>query len=82
MPNDVDSWLEWGKHILKELERLNKEQINTRDQLNDLKIEIKSVVSKISTIGAVAGGSIPIVVFAATILISPVFKICSGKHSH
>ena len=55
MDENRNGWPEWGKHVLKELERLNDCYDNQMKQMQVIQIDIAMLKVKSALLGAVAG---------------------------
>jgi len=70
---DTNSWREWSKFILKELERLNHQYEALDEKLNKLHVDLVTLKAKASIWGAIAGLIPGAIFFIIQIL---------NKHSH
>jgi len=61
---ELDTWNEWSRHVLKELERLNASTGDIYEKVNQVRIEIAMLKVKAGIWGAI-GGAIPVVVALA-----------------
>jgi hypothetical protein len=60
MPDKVtspqgDTWTEWSKYVLKELERNNDSIDSLRKDIQELKVDMATLKTKIYIIGAILG---------------------------
>lgn len=58
---DNNSWTEWSKYVLKELERLNEAMEKMGEevrQLNNEMLVLKTKIAVIATLASFAGGAI------------------------
>jgi hypothetical protein len=62
--DQVDTWSVWSKHVLIELERLNKGQSELQKCLNEVKMEVNMLKVKAGVWGAISG-AIPIIILLA-----------------
>lgn len=60
-PNSENGWLQWGKHVLEELKRLNTCYDNLLKENGKMRVEIAKLKVK-SGIWGLAGGSIPVAI--------------------
>lgn len=60
-PNGQNGWTEWGKYVLKELERLNACYASLDEKVDKTNIEIAKLKIKSGVWGAIAG-LIPVVI--------------------
>ena len=52
---DVNSWGEWSKHVLKELERLDADIQELQGGINLLRVDIATLKVKAGLFGGLAG---------------------------
>jgi len=52
---ESNSWMEWSKHVLSELERHNQIMEDMRRDMGKLRVEIATLHVKSSLMGLVAG---------------------------
>ena len=64
MKTNTDTWSVWSKHVLIELERLNKGQRDLQLSVNDIKLELTMLKVKAGVWGAISG-AIPIIILIA-----------------
>ena len=64
MPDNPDTWREWSKYVLKELERLNELMEGTRHDVAALRTEVAMLKVKSGLWGAV-GAAVPIGIMLA-----------------
>jgi hypothetical protein len=50
-----NGWGEWSKHVLIELERLNKNYSSLSDELQKVQIELATIKEKATIFGALSG---------------------------
>ena len=50
-----NNWMEWSKHVLKELERLNDVTNRLGEEISTLKVEVGKLQVKSGAWGALAG---------------------------
>lgn len=55
LEQERDGWGEWSKHVLKELERLNRELNKLHKRVSALEVEVAKLQVKASIWGGVAG---------------------------
>lgn len=60
-PDKKDGWEQWGKYVLKELERLNACYTSLDKNVTDVKVEIARLKVKSGVWGAI-GGVIPVAI--------------------
>ena len=71
-PAKSDSWEEWAKHVLHELERLNDCMVALQESISNVRIDIatqKVKVGWLSGFYGVAGGVIPVIIMIIVELI-------------
>jgi len=59
---EPDGWDEWGRHVLKELERLNDCYESVRKEMTRFGMEVATLKVKAGLWGA-AGAAIPVIAF-------------------
>lgn len=63
--NQGDDWPSWGKHVLKELERLNENMETNSRQFNEaigkLEVQVAMLQVKAGIFGLI-GGAIPVII--------------------
>jgi len=59
--NSDNTWNEWSKYVLKELERLNDNYENVNKNVSEIKVEIGQLQVKAGFWGAIGGG-IPLII--------------------
>jgi len=65
MPEEqLDGWNQWAKHVLLELERLDKCISTTKKEMMSVRIEIASLQVK-AGIWGMAAGAVPILLYIA-----------------
>ena len=55
MENESNGWAEWGKHVLKELDRLNDRDDDHAKLIQAMQIEIATLKVKAGAWGGLAG---------------------------
>lgn len=50
-----DTWTEWSRYVLKELERNNEAIESSREALQELKVQMATLQTKVYIIGTVLG---------------------------
>ncbi len=66
--NGMNGWMQWSKHVLKELERLDSRHEEMNAELMKIRIEIAKLQVKAGVWGLV-GGAIPVAVGLAIMLL-------------
>jgi hypothetical protein len=54
-PPNNDSWVEWSKHVLLELRRLDENCVKLQGKLDNISYELVTLKTKATIWGAIAG---------------------------
>lgn len=55
MSDNTETWSEWSKFVLKELERLNNVTESLKVEINEIKVDVAKLQVKASIWGGVTG---------------------------
>jgi hypothetical protein len=72
-PPPGNGWNEWGKHVLRELERLNDCYDDLKTDVSNVRIEIAMLKIKAGVWGLI-GGAIPVLITVILYLLQTVMQ--------
>jgi len=63
-----DDWKSWSKHVIKELERLNKEIDMVQEKLQNTQLDVRELQVRAMLLGGGAGALVQMVIYIVQIL--------------